>query len=65
MKYEIRLPGARGSDASPLIILMHGRGASRTDLVPLGAHMPQHAIVVYPEAPFDAAQWGYGPASAS
>jgi phospholipase/carboxylesterase len=43
---------------------MHGRGATRHDLVPLGQHLPVHCNVVFPEAPFDAAQWGYGPGSA-
>jgi phospholipase/carboxylesterase len=63
LKYEIR-PASGDRAQAPLIILMHGRGATRSDLVPLGEHMPAHANVVFPEAPFEAAQWGYGPGSA-
>ncbi|MGQ0815178.1 MAG: alpha/beta hydrolase [Gemmatimonadota bacterium] len=48
----------------PLIILMHGRGANRFDLLSLAEPMPAHANIVLPEAPFDAARWGYGPGSA-
>jgi phospholipase/carboxylesterase len=62
LQYELR-PANDPTDA-PLIVLMHGRGASRFDLVPLGQHMPARANVVFPEAPFDAAQWGYGQGSA-
>lgn len=64
MKYEIRLPATQRATSAPLIVLMHGRGASRMDLMPLGKHMPDDAILVFPEAPFEAAQWGYGPGSA-
>lgn len=49
---------------APLIVLLHGRGATRADLLPLADYMPQHANVVFPEAPFAAAPWGYGPGSA-
>jgi phospholipase/carboxylesterase len=63
LKYEIQEP--KSSDANaPLIVLMHGRGASRFDLLPLGAHMPPSARIVFPEAPFSAMEWGYGPGSA-
>lgn len=43
---------------------MHGRGASRFDLLGLADHFPSNAALVFPEAPFNAAQWGYGPGSA-
>jgi phospholipase/carboxylesterase len=63
LTYETR--GAAPSDATaPLIILMHGRGATRFDLLSLNDHMPANATVVFPEAPFEAAPWGYGPGSA-
>lgn len=52
------------ADNAPLIILMHGRGANRFDLQSLADHMPAHANIVFPEAPHNAAQWGYGPGSA-
>jgi phospholipase/carboxylesterase len=63
LEYEIK--SASGDDANaPLIILMHGRGANRFDLLSLSDHMPSNATVVFPEAPFEASQWGYGPGSA-
>src|SRR6186997_1296273 len=63
LKYELRPASIDPADA-PLIILMHGRGATRHDLLPFGDHMPAHTNVAFPEAPFEAAQWGYGPGSA-
>jgi phospholipase/carboxylesterase len=63
LTYEVREP-ATATDDAPLIVLMHGRGASRFDLEPLGSHMPAHARVVFPEAPFAGSKWGYGPGSA-
>jgi phospholipase/carboxylesterase len=63
LSYEIQEPRTASDDA-PLIVLMHGRGASRFDLQPLGSHMPAHARVVFPEAPFAGIKWGYGPGSA-
>ena len=63
LQHEIRPAEPNGDDA-PLIVLMHGRGANRFDLLGLADHMPAHANVVFPEAPFAAAPWGYGPGSA-
>jgi phospholipase/carboxylesterase len=63
LTHEIR-PATAGTTNPPLIVLMHGRGATRFDLLSLGEHMPAHANVIFPEAPFDAAPWGYGPGSA-
>lgn len=63
LTYEIREAADHGT-AAPLIVLMHGRGASRFDLQPLADYMPSYANIVFPEAPHGAAQWGYGPGSA-
>ena len=63
LEYEISAP-RNDVDKAPLIVLMHGRGATRFDLVPLADRFPTHACVVFPEAPFNAAQWGYGVGSA-
>jgi phospholipase/carboxylesterase len=63
LKYEARIPEAARDDAH-LILLLHGRGATRHDLFALAHHMPADAIVVAPEAPFPAAPWGYGAGSA-
>lgn len=48
-------------DGSPVVILMHGRGADLTDLVPLGRAFPEAAALVFPRAPHPGAPWGYGP----
>ena len=63
LQLEIR-PATTNADTAPLIVLLHGRGANRFDLLSLADHMPAHAQVVFPEAPFAAAPWGYGPGSA-
>lgn len=63
LTHEVREPRTSTDDA-PLIVLLHGRGANRFDLSALGESMPAHARVIFPEAPFDAAPWGYGPGSA-
>lgn len=48
-------------DGAPLIVLLHGRGSDKHDLMGLRAHLPQHAMVVAPRAPFSGVPWGYGP----
>jgi phospholipase/carboxylesterase len=63
LKYEVRAPASARVDAR-LILLLHGRGATRHDLFPLAQQLPADAFVVAPEAPFPAAPWGYGPGSA-
>lgn len=52
-------PDAR--DGTSVVILMHGRGADLTDLVPLGARFPAGVALVFPRAPHPGAPWGYGP----
>lgn len=63
LTYEI-VPAKDGGEGAPLIVLMHGRGANRFDLLSLSEAMPRNATLVFPEAPFDAAPWGYGTGSA-
>ena len=63
LEYEIK-PASDHDAKAPLIVLMHGRGANRFDLLGLADHMPRSATLVFPEAPFEAAPWGYGPGSA-
>jgi len=55
-------PGA--ADGAPLLVLLHGRGSNRHDLLGLGPHLGADAVVVTPEAPFPGMPWGYGPGSA-
>jgi phospholipase/carboxylesterase len=60
LEYDVRVPeGAR--DGAPLVVLLHGRGSDKDDLMGLAPHFPADAIVVAPRAPFPGAPWGYGP----
>ncbi|HEX7119354.1 MAG TPA: alpha/beta hydrolase-fold protein [Longimicrobiales bacterium] len=63
LEFDHHIPeGAR--DGAPLIVLLHGRGSDRSDLMALRAHLPAEALVVAPDAPFPGAPWGYGPGRA-
>jgi phospholipase/carboxylesterase len=42
-------------------VLLHGRGATEQDLLPLARYLPPGSMLVAPRAPFPAAAWGYGP----
>ncbi|HST59993.1 MAG TPA: hypothetical protein VLK84_14910, partial [Longimicrobium sp.] len=60
LKYEQVVPaGVR--DGAPLVVLLHGRGADRFDLLGLAPHIAPDAVVVTAEAPNSGLQWGYGP----
>lgn len=60
LKYERVVPDGLSASA-PLVVLMHGRGADRFDLLELAPLIAPHAVVVAPEAPWPGAPWGYGP----
>lgn len=60
LKYEQIIPADVRDDA-PLLVLMHGRGADRFNLLPLGPELSSEAIVIAPEAPWSGVPWGYGP----
>lgn len=60
---EVHVP-ADAADGIPVLVLLHGRGADRTDLFALRRHMPAAWAVVAPDAPHAAAPWGYGPGRA-
>ena len=47
-------------DGAPLIVLLHGRGSHKGDLMGLRPQLPEAAIVATPQAPFPGAPWGYG-----
>jgi phospholipase/carboxylesterase len=47
-------------DGTPVLVLMHGRGADASDLAGLRPWLPDTVSLVLPRAPFQAAQWGYG-----
>jgi phospholipase/carboxylesterase len=59
LKYEIEAPEGV-ADGAPLVVLLHGRGSDRFDLMGLRSHLPAEAMVVTPEAPFPGGPWGYG-----
>jgi|SRR5690606_14944270 len=60
---EVYVPGG-ARDGIPVVVLLHGRGADRTDLFSLRRFLPSEWAVVAPDAPFAAAPWGYGPGRA-
>jgi phospholipase/carboxylesterase len=60
LKYEQHVPaGAR--DGAPLVVLLHGRGSDRFDLLGMAPVLAPTAVVVTPEAPWPGMPWGYGP----
>lgn len=63
LRYERAVP-PEAEDGAPLVILLHGRGTDRFDLLGLAPHVAPRAVVVTPEAPHPAAPWGYGPGHA-
>lgn len=60
LETRTRIPDDAG-DGTPVVILMHGRGADLTDLIPLGRAFPEDTALVFPRAPHPGAPWGYGP----
>jgi len=59
LDYSHNFP-ANAKDGDPLILLLHGRGSGKNDLLGLAPHLPSNALIVTPQAPFPGAQWGYG-----
>lgn len=60
---EVHVPAGAAAGV-PVLILLHGRGADRSDLFALRHHLPAAWAVIAPDAPFPAAPWGYGPGRA-
>jgi phospholipase/carboxylesterase len=60
LRYEQVVPGD-AQDGAPLVVLLHGRGSDRHDLLGLAPHLAPGAVVVTPEAPHPGMPWGYGP----
>lgn len=48
------------ADGAPVVVLLHGRGADRYDLLGLSRGLPSGMVLVTPQAPFSGAAWGYG-----
>ncbi|MFW6205870.1 MAG: alpha/beta hydrolase [Gemmatimonadota bacterium] len=63
LETRIHAPSAAG-DGTPVVLLMHGRGADLDDLVPLATAFPDRYALVFPRAPHAGAPWGYGPGRA-
>jgi phospholipase/carboxylesterase len=59
LEHDVLLP-AKPVAGAPVFVLLHGRGADRTDLAGLRSNLPAEAMLVLPEGPFQGAQWGYG-----
>jgi phospholipase/carboxylesterase len=59
LDYDQHLP-ADAQDGAPLLVLLHGRGSHKGDLMGLQPALPPEAIVVTPQAPFPGGPWGYG-----
>ncbi|HEX6371062.1 MAG TPA: alpha/beta fold hydrolase [Longimicrobium sp.] len=60
LKYEEVVP-PEARDGAPLVVLLHGRGTDRFDLLNLAPLLAPGAVVVTPEAPHSGTPWGYGP----
>lgn len=63
LAHEVYVPGD-AADGLTVVVLLHGRGAERTDLFGLQRHLPREWAVLAPDAPFPAGPWGYGPGRA-
>lgn len=46
---------------TPVVVMLHGRGADASDLAPLKGGLPEDIALVLPRAPHPGAPWGYGP----
>lgn len=59
LEYEAAVPEGV-EEGAPLVVLLHGRGADRFDLLGLAPHVAPAAVVVTPQAPHPGGPWGYG-----
>jgi phospholipase/carboxylesterase len=55
------LDSPQAADGTPVLVLMHGRGADPSDLAPLRGVLPDRLALVLPRAPHSGLPWGYGP----
>lgn len=63
LTWRLHLPEGAG-DGSPLLILLHGRGADETDLLGLASLLPDDVVLLTPRGTFPGLPWGYGPGRA-
>jgi phospholipase/carboxylesterase len=59
LEYDLILPD-RPADGAPLVVLLHGRGSHKGDLLSLAPHLPHGIILAAPQAAFPGAPWGFG-----
>lgn len=60
LDFDTSLPDGAGPGTT-VAVLLHGRGSDKGDLQGLRQHLPREWALVTPQAPFPAAEWGYGP----
>jgi phospholipase/carboxylesterase len=53
--------GSGVGETSTVVVLLHGRGSDKDDLMGLRPLLPPDWSLVTPRAPYPAAPWGYGP----
>lgn len=63
LTWRIHVP-ERAADGSPLLILLHGRGADENDLLGLASLLPDDVVLLTPRGSFPGLPWGYGPGRA-
>ncbi len=54
------LPPTHPRDGTPVLVLMHGRGAGAADLAGFRGWVPDRVALALPQAPHPGAPWGYG-----
>ncbi len=59
LHFEMTVPPGADRD-TPVVVLLHGRGADCRDLLPISPHLPEGTALVAPQAPFPGSEWGYG-----
>lgn len=58
IEYDVIAPGEPADGT--VLVLLHGRGADRSDMRGLAAQLPRSWTTVVADAPHAAAPWGYG-----
>jgi phospholipase/carboxylesterase len=60
LDYDLSVPAGAG-DGATVAVLLHGRGSHKGDLQALAPVLPDHWVIITPQAPFAGMEWGYGP----
>jgi phospholipase/carboxylesterase len=59
LEYDVAAAGEPADGT--VLVLLHGRGADRSDMRALAGQLPRSWTTVLPNAPHRASPWGYGP----